>query len=121
MLQILIENQFMNLLTKNIKTMNNEIWKPVSENLYYMPMDLSKRYECSNLGRVRNVKTGRILKGSVKPNGDVQVHLRTQWLENLHLLLSHVIYETFVGNAYEKQVRHRDGNKLNNNVNNLYI
>jgi hypothetical protein len=99
-----------------------EIWKPISQNLYYLGVD--ENYEVSNTGKVRNKKTGHILK--VTPiNGDsrrlkVQVKCSRAFCY-LSLQISHVVYDTFVGDCYGKAVYHRDGNSANNSVENLYV
>ena len=98
-----------------------EIWKPISQNLYYLGVD--ENYEVSNTGKVRNKKTGHILK-TTPTNGDkrrmkVQVKCRGGYYY-LSLQISHVVYDTFVGPAYNGRIRHRDGNPSNNCVENLY-
>lgn len=98
-----------------------EIWKPISQNLYYLGVD--KCYEVSNTGKVRNVKTGHYLKAS-PTNGNnnrlkVQVKCSNAFCY-LSLQLSHVVYDTFVGNAYDVRIYHRDGDPTNNSVENLY-
>lgn len=99
-----------------------EIWKPISQNLYYLGVDTN--YEVSNTGKVRNTKTGHILKAT-PTNGDsrrlkVQVKCSRAFCY-LSLQLSHVVYDTFVGPAYCGRIRHRDGNPANNSVENLYV
>lgn len=87
-----------------------EIWKPV--------VHLPTLYEVSNLGRVRNLKTGRILKGS-RHKGGYQVffpHLGSD-ARLLHIL----VLEAFVGPRPPGLFGlHRDDDKANNELANLY-
>ena len=85
-------------------------------------------YQASTYGRVRNVKTDRILKSRVcidynhRHNGRKDAHI-TLWKDKqkCHLLLSRVIAATFCGgNLYSKlTVNHIDGDTLNNKADNL--
>lgn len=99
-----------------------EIWKSISQNLYYL--GVNDCYEVSNTGKVRNKKTGHILKAT-PTNGDnrrLKVQLMTPYKYlRISVQLSHVIYDTFVGPAYNGRIRHRDGNYANNSVENLYV
>jgi hypothetical protein len=75
-------------------------------------------YEVSNLGNVRNIKTGRILK--TKNRNDYNaVNLCKNGkviTKNIHRLVG----ETFIENPDNKNcIDHIDGDKLNNNFNNL--
>lgn len=75
-------------------------------------------YLVSNFGKIKNSKTGHILKGTVQKNGYLLVHLR---LQNNEMKLYHrVVAEVFIPNIDNKpEVNHIDGNKLNNRVDNL--
>ncbi len=100
--------------------MTKEIWKPIAQSLYYIGID--PIYEVSNTGKVRNKDTKRILAvtPSNKNYNRPKVQVRCYGI-HLSLLLSHVVYETFVGGCYGARVKHKDGNPLNNAVDNLYI
>lgn len=76
-------------------------------------------YEVSDCGRVRNRKTGRILKTSIDHRGNEVVCLSRhgqQFVKKVHILVA----ETFVDNYCKGDlVIHIDGDKLNNYANNL--
>lgn len=77
------------------------------------------RYEVSNLGQVRNLHTGRILKGQYNDEGYERVLLYTDIgsrKESVHRLVANA----FISNPKEKpSVNHKDEIKRNNNRGNL--
>lgn len=84
----------------------SEIWKP---------FDMLRTYEVSNHGRIRNVSTGTIY--SLKRNGNEYLRKR---LNKTTYLVHRLVYETFVGLIPKGfHVHHIDGNKKNNQVDNL--
>lgn len=75
-------------------------------------------YEISNAGRVRNRKTGRIMKNTLRHDGYEQVCLRKdkqQYAKRVHRLVA----DTFYGHHDDMEVNHIDGNKSNNILTNL--
>jgi len=76
-------------------------------------------YQISNKTFVKNIKTGKILKQRLTHNGYLYVRLSKNGLgtiKNIHVLM----LEAFIGPRPINCVcRHLDGNKLNNNINNL--
>ena len=78
-------------------------------------------YEISNFGRVRNIRTGRILHTFINTNGYEIVQLHNQgdcFTKKIHRLVA----ETFVYNddpIIKTDINHIDGNKLNNDSGNL--
>jgi hypothetical protein len=85
-----------------------EIWKEIAG---------YKNYDVSSYGKVRNKKTGRILKQSIM-GGYYCVGLSNKKTKtfSVHQLVS----KAFIPNPENKlQVNHKDKNKLNNNVINL--
>jgi hypothetical protein len=88
-----------------------EIWKPIA--------DYEARYEISNLGRVRSIRKGIILKFG-KSKG---YHNVTFWSDDGQSKKTFTIHKLvalhFVGPSNGRQVRHRDGSKLNNADTNL--
>lgn len=104
--------------------MNKEIWKDIK--------DYEGAYQCSSYGRVKSLdryieehngkkqfRKGQIIKPRLNKNGYLQLALNKNAKRKMvyvHILIA----ETFLDN-YKKleTVNHKDGNKLNNNIDNL--
>ena len=89
----------------------DEIWIPIRN----FPI-----YDCSNFGRIRNSKTGRIMRQSINTRGYLQVTLRRNnryYTLRVHRLVASAFHPT--SNMDELDVNHIDGNKLNNDADNL--
>jgi len=88
------------------------------EEVYKSIMDF-ENYEISNLGNVRNIKTGKIKRNCVDSRGYYTVGLhkdKQQKTKTLHQLVANA----FIENPENKPcVDHQDNNPLNNNVYNL--
>jgi len=85
--------------------MNKEIFKIIPS---------YKNYEVSNLGKVRNISSGRILSPNYKDGYD-RVRICGKY-KSIHRLVA----ELFVPNPDNKsQVRHKNNNKKDNNFQNL--
>jgi len=88
----------------------NECWRSIDGYL---------NYQVSNIGRVRNCDTGRILRGTIDHHGYNIVSLskdRAKRKIPVHRLVAH----EFIPNESDKPfVDHIDTNKLNNCVTNL--
>lgn len=85
-----------------------EIWKPIPK---------YSNYEISNYGNIR--KLGKLLNIGIDSNGYKRINLQKQGKQTtfrLHKLLALVFIEN--PNNY-KIINHKDGNKLNNDLNNL--
>lgn len=91
-----------------------EIWIPIK--------NYEKFYEISNLGRVRSYinnkwglsKKPKILKGLIGK------HYKTVCLKGKTFYIHRLVAEHFIPNTNNfTDVNHKDGNKLNNSVNNL--
>ena len=77
-----------------------------------------ENYEVSNLGKVRNIKSGRTLKPRLH-NGYLRLCLYKN-NKNKDLLLHRILATAFIDNPDEKPcVNHIDENKLNNDLSNL--
>ncbi|NNS06224.1 NUMOD4 motif-containing HNH endonuclease [Erwinia sp. JH02] len=86
-----------------------EIWK----NTQYV------NYEVSNLGNVRNSKTGKILTNSLgRSNGYYKVTLSVGG-KSKPIEVHRLVAVTFLGSQAGKVVHHEDEDKLNNNLSNL--
>lgn len=74
-------------------------------------------YSISNLGNVKNDKTGRILKTYTKPSGYKQVQLGRKTIpQYIHRLVANA----FISNPFNKpQVNHINGKKYDNRAENL--
>lgn len=87
-----------------------EIWKPIR--------NYEGLYEISNIGRVRNVKTGRILKFKMN-EGYYRVGLFKNNKQIIHLV-HRLVATAFIPNSEGKPlINHKNGRKLDNRVNNL--
>lgn len=78
----------------------------------WLPIKNYSDYFVSNFGRVRNDKTGYLLKGSLRAG-----YLRV-CLQKKNILIHLLVWETFVGPKVGV-IDHIDGNKLNNCLDNL--
>ncbi|ASZ71935.1 HNH endonuclease [Lactococcus phage 96403] len=91
----------------------------MSEVETFVKIDGFEEYEVSNLGKVRNMKNGRILKPSLNNYGYL-IHCLYGCDKKKNLLLHRIIATAFIDNPEEKpQVNHIDENKLNNDLSNL--
>jgi excisionase family DNA binding protein len=82
-----------------------ELWKPA---------DIGVNFEVSSKGRVRNVKTGRLLSGGINKDGYACFCLSENGQRRD--VLGHIlVMRAFAGPCPDgKQTRHLDGNPLNN-------
>lgn len=90
-----------------------EIWKPIK--------GYEGLYEVSNFGNVRNVETKRNRNIKYDRNGYATIVLsKNKTYKNI--LIHKIVSDTFMENKENmKYVLHKDGNKLNNKVSNLYF
>lgn len=95
----------------------DEAWK----DLIYQSRNYGERFEISTDGKIGNKLTGTILKLTVNRQGYLSVCVSLGSKSNLKLLKLHkVIAETFIENTENKPIiNHKDGNKLNNSLENL--
>ena len=91
----------------------------MSEVETFVKIEGFENYEVSNLGKVRNIKSGRILKPHLNHNGYLKHHLYKH-NKLKELFLHRIIAIAFIDNHEEKPcVNHIDENKLNNDLSNL--
>lgn len=87
-----------------------EVWKPIDE---------CYNYEISNLGRVKNIKTGKHLKSCIRPDGYANITLNIN-NKNKTYKVHRLIAHAFIPNPENKPtVNHFDRNKSNNAITNL--
>lgn len=89
----------------------NETWKQV------IGYDM---YQVSNLGRIRNKNTGKVLKPAYQPSGYTIVCLRKDGKNNTEPV-RRIVMNTFnpIDNSNKYDIIHIDNDKTNNNVDNL--
>lgn len=95
-----------------------EKWK----RLIYNGEDYGDYYLVSNLGKIKNVKTDYILKNYTdEKNPYYKVKLHIDYIDKIVTIKVHrAVAQAFIPNPNNlPQVNHKDGNKLNNNVDNL--
>ena len=91
----------------------------MSEVETFVEIEGFENYEVSNLGKVRNIKSGRVLKTSLNNNGYLRLFLCKN-NKRKHLYLHRIIATAFIDNPDVKPcVNHIDENKLNNDLSNL--
>lgn len=90
--------------------MTKEIWKPI--------INYENNYAISNLGRVKNLKTHKLLKGDINSAGYYRVILHSPVKKRF--FIHRLVAKHFVkGFNIDLVVNHKDGNKLNNAAYNL--
>lgn len=94
-----------------------KIWK----RLAYPGVEVDNHFLLSSDGDLMNENTGRILKPEILRTGyySVRVNLSNR-NDKKHIIVHKAVAYTFIENPNGYTViNHKDGNKLNNNVNNL--
>lgn len=88
----------------------NEIWRDIPD---------YPNYQVSNLGNVRNVKFGRIIKPSMTNKGYLRVCLWGNG-ESKNYRVHRLVAQAFIPNPNNyPEINHKDKNRQNNYVNNL--
>jgi hypothetical protein len=91
-----------------------EHWKPIDKH----PLCSGPFYEVSNLGRVRNINTGKVLKN--RACGRKREQYATVLLYGKNMAVHRLVAHHFLGPRPDgQQVNHIDSNKMNPCVTNL--
>lgn len=94
-----------------MKNTEVEIWKIISE---------KPNYSVSNLGRIVNNRTNRVLKPIKKSSGYYEVSLGRVDNKQCGFLIHRLVAKAFIENPENKPVvNHKDLDKLNNSLENL--
>ena len=109
------------LVQRSIMEEVKEIWKPIQITQNGVFYDFADKYEISNFGKIRNIRTNRTIKPFVSVSGHLRVHLRLDGKRKLYGFSVHrLVANAFIPNIQNlPQVNHIDGNPSNNNVDNL--
>ena len=94
-----------------------EQWKP----MVYRGLDLGKDYLISNDGRIRSLKSNKMLKQCISKKGYSTISISIGSRKKRICIKVHkAVAENFIPNPNNyPYVNHKDLNKLNNNVDNL--
>lgn len=113
-------NTFYDLLSDNTKKVSTPKKRKIKLKEKWKPIKDYEDYLISNLGMVKSIKnkSERLLKQGVGSSGYYSVALckngKPKTFRTHQLVASH-----FIGEANDRIVNHKDGNKLNNEVTNL--
>lgn len=104
-----------------MNTNEKEIWKKIKVKKKLRKSIPADYYDVSNLGRVRNNNTGNILKGYSNKEGTIIVLLRDIDGKEKKFRVCTLVADTFkvFRRVDRKMLTNIDGDKTNNNVNNL--
>lgn len=85
----------------------------------YKRLDFSDKYAVSNKGNLVNRKSGRSLKQFISKNGYKYVNLSHKGILKTFRVHRLVAFAFLPNKALKPYINHKDGNKQNNNVDNL--
>ena len=88
----------------------SEIWRPC--------FNYENKYEVSNKGKIRKIKTKRELKGHISTKGYRRVSLSKN-NQNINRTVHRLIIQSFIGDVPNKVVNHINGIKTDNRLENL--
>jgi hypothetical protein len=98
------------MIVNGSQKMTEELWKVIPN---------FPKYEASNFGRIRSIKTKRILSFCEKQNNGKYLNAILYKDQRRYSVRVHrMVLFAFKG-IDTKDVNHKDGNKQNNNINNL--
>src|SRR5690606_1521329 len=93
---------------ENLDCLKGEYWSVLLENEYFI----------SNFGRIYSAPYKKIMKTNIDRYGYEKISLKK--LPQKHNTVHRLVANHFIENPEQKpQVNHKDGNKLNNHVDNL--
>jgi hypothetical protein len=100
------------MLYQNNKDMTNvsEIWIPC--------FNYENKYEVSNTGKIRKIKTKRELVGHISRKGYRRVSLSKD-NKNTNQTIHRLVIQSFIGDMPNKVVNHKNGIKTDNRLENL--
>lgn len=102
------KHEKLNKININSQEKENDIWKQYRNSCYLI----------SQTGKIKNQKTNKMLKGSIDQYGYICYNLKDTIKK--YTLIHRAVWECFGGNLIDGLViNHKDGNKLNNHINNL--
>jgi predicted XRE-type DNA-binding protein len=82
-------------------------------------INFTNKYEISNIGEIRNKKTGRILRPSKDGSGYLRVGLCKNGKKK-YFSVHRLVLESFLGPCpFDMESCHNDGDMYNNNIKNL--
>lgn len=83
--------------------------------------DIKDCYYINDSGEIRNINTGNFIKKKIEADGYIRVSLMKKSGGTTYVQLHRVLMMAFrpVENMQKLQVNHKDGNKQNNNFDNL--
>jgi len=99
---------------------NNDFLTKGEETVEWKLIPSLKRYEASNTGLIRNAKTLQILKFQNDIHGYYILTCRPEPKHQVNVRVHRAVAEAFLGKCPDGLVvNHKDGNKKNNNIENL--
>lgn len=85
----------------------------------FMLLPFDKKYAISNKGNIINVKSGKRLNTRINAHGYKEIQLSTNG-KRKNYRIHRLVAQLFILNTEKKPyINHKDGNKLNNTVDNL--
>lgn len=109
----LTQKQIIKLGNKDPINLPGEVWKSLESQGYSM-------YAVSNKGRIKNIKTSRIMKQFKTPDGYHYAHLNSNNERKYNPYIHVLVAKMFISNLENKTtVNHKNWNKSDNHVENL--
>lgn len=93
-----------------ILKIQSEEWKSIKDD------KVSSNYSVSNMGRIKNTKTGKLLKTHITNCGYERVMFGNATRQHIHRIVAKHFCKGFKDNLI---VNHKDGNRINNKSENL--